>query len=403
MKKPRAIVLAYSGGLDTSIIIHWLKQRYRAKVHAVCVDVGQGSELTGLVARARATGADSAIIVDARKEFVRDYIFPCLKSGALYEDKYYLATALARPLIAQKLVEVARRLRADGVSHGATGKGNDQVRFELTFKALAPDLMIIAPWREWELKSRTDEIRYARRHRIPITVTRRKPYSIDKNLWHISYEGGILEDPENAPDESMFEMTVAPERAPARGAVIEVACEEGVPVRLNGRRYDPARLVQELNRIGGAHGVGRTDLVENRLVGMKSRGVYESPAAVILHRALRELEHLVLDRDTFRMRQQLAIRYGELVYYGLWFTPLREALDAFFASVQKRTTGLVRLKLYRGNCIVQGRRSPSSLYSQELATFEEDALYDQKDAAGFINLFGLPLKIHALREMKRHA
>ncbi|MFH1283681.1 MAG: argininosuccinate synthase [bacterium] len=401
MKSKRKIVLAYSGGLDTSIIIHWLKQKYDADVIAVCIDVGQGQELNGLKQKALKSGASKAYIINAAKEFVVDYIFPCIKAGAVYENKYFLGTSIARPIIAKKVVEVARKEDAWALSHGATGKGNDQVRFELVFKALAPELKIIAPWREWELKSRKDEIEYAKRFKIPVAITKEKPYSSDKNIWHISYEGGILEDTANHPKEDMFELTVSPEKAPDKPEIIEIGFKKGIPVTLNNKLLDPVVLLHTLNKIGGRNGIGRVDLVENRLVGMKSRGVYESPAAAILYTAHNELENLVLDRDSFRMKQYLSVKYSELVYYGLWHSTLREALDKFFGVLQENVEGVVKLKLYKGNCIIYGRESKKSLYWQELATFEEDNLFNQYDAEGFINLFGLPTKIAALKRKDR--
>lgn len=393
MKK---VVVAYSGGLDTSIILHWMKARYGCEVIACAVDIGQGEELASLKAKALKTGASKIVIVDARREFVTRYLWPTLQAQAVYEGKYLLGTAVARPLIAQKVVEVARRARADAVCHGATGKGNDQVRFELTFKALMPQLRIIAPWREWELRSREDEIDYATRHGIPVPVTKNKPYSSDRNLWHMSFEGGILEDPWKAPPEAMFQLTVSPPRAPNRPEVLEVTFERGVPTRINGRRFPPVALVERLNQMGGRHGVGRVDMVENRLVGMKSRGVYECPGATILYTAHRELEALTLDRETFHAKALIGPKYGELVYNGLWWSPLKAALDAFVQDTQRVVTGTVRLQLYKGHVTTLGRRSPCSLYSEAFATFGRDEVYHQRDAEGFINLFGLPLKVQAL-------
>ncbi len=396
------IVVAYSGGLDTSVILRWLKEKYRAKVVAVAVDVGQGEELRPLKSRALKTGASKAYIVDAKNEFATDYIFAALKAGAIYEGKYLLATALARPLIAKKVVEIAKKESADAVAHGATGKGNDQVRFELTFKALAPSLKIIAPWREWELKSREDEIAYAKKHKIPITVTKTKPYSSDANLWHISYEGGILEDPAIEPKEDMFQMTASPEKAPNKPRYIEVGFEKGEPVSIDGKKYEPVALINILNKIAGANGVGRTDMVENRLVGIKSRGVYENPAATVLYVAHRELEYLTLDRETLHYKDIVSLKYSEMIYYGQWFTPLKSAVDAFINETQKVVSGTVKLKLYKGNVIIAGRKSPNSLYWQKLATFEKEEIYNQKDAEGFINLFGLPLKVQAILRSKNN-
>ncbi|MFH1379303.1 MAG: argininosuccinate synthase [bacterium] len=396
--KIKKVVLAYSGGLDTSVIIKWLIENYRYDVIAVVVDVGQNDNMNALHKKAISSGAKKAYIIDAKKEFVEDYLWKAVQAHAIYEGRYLLATSLARPLIAKKIVDVAVREKADAVCHGATGKGNDQVRFELTFKALMPEIQIIAPWREWELQSRTDEIAYAQKHGIPIPVTKDKPYSSDANIWHISYEGGILEDPWNKPSENMFELTQSPEKAPSAGVELEIYFEKGIPKRINGNTFDGISLITYLNRVAGKHAVGRVDMVENRLVGMKSRGVYESPAATVLYAAHLDLESLVLDKDTQHLKTKLSLRYSELIYNGLWFSPEREALDSFFAKTQVNVTGSVKLKLYKGNVIILGRKSPHSLYWEELATFEEDALYNQKDAEGFINLFGLPLKVKALKE-----
>ncbi len=386
------IVLAYSGGLDTSVILKWLQEEYDYDVVAVAVDVGQGEdELRGLEEKALRTGAVEARIVDAKEEFVNDYLFPMIKSGAVYEGKYMLGTSIARPLIAKKLVEVAVETGAVALSHGATGKGNDQVRFELTFKALQPGLKIIAPWREWDIRSRSDAMEYARCRDIPVPVTADKLYSMDRNLWHFSYEGGILEDPMNEPREDMFILTNSPQNAPEEGVVVDIQWEKGIPVALDGVRENPVILIEKLNTLAGRHGVGRSDIVENRLVGMKSRGIYETPAGTVLSYAHRELEHLTLDRDTLHYQEEVSLKYAEMLYDGLWFTPLRQALDAFFNSIQSQVTGRVILKLYRGNIIVLGRESDYSLYDSGLATFEDDDVYDQKDAQGFINLFGLPI------------
>jgi len=400
MRQFQRVVVAYSGGLDTSVMLRWIRDRYRCDVIACCVDVGQAEDYDKLKKRALNTGASKAYVIDARKEFVTDYLWKALQARALYEGRYLLGTSLARPIIAEKIVEIAKKEKADAVSHGATGKGNDQVRFELTFKALAPELKILAPWREWEFKGREDEIRYAQKHRIPVPVTKSKPYSSDANIWHISYEGGVLEDPNHPYLEDMFEMTVSPEKAPAKGEEIEITFERGAPVAVNGKRLGPVALVQDLNKRAGRHGVGRVDIVENRLVGIKSRGVYESPAATVLYAAHLELETLVLDRETFHAKQLIAPKYGEMVYNGLWQAPHKKALDAFIAETQKRVTGKVRLKLYKGNIIVRGRTSPYSLYWEKLATFEGEDIYNQKDAEGFINLFGLPLKVQALLRHK---
>jgi argininosuccinate synthase len=398
--KANKVVLAYSGGLDTSIIIPWLKENYGAEVIAFAADVGQGAELDGLEEKALRTGASKCIIEDLREEFACEFVLPCLRAGAVYERKYLLGTSFARPLIARRQVEIAEAEGADAVSHGCTGKGNDQVRFELAFKALNPKLKIIAPWREWDLKSREDEIEYALERKIPITATKEKIYSEDRNLWHISHEGGILEDPWAEPEESMFVLSVSPEQAPDRPQYVEIEFEAGNPVAVDGQRLGPVELISLLNRIGGAHGVGRTDLVENRLVGMKSRGVYETPGGTLLLAAHRELESLALDKATLHYKDLLAARYAELVYNGEWFAPLRYAMDAFVDSIQTRVTGSVRLKLYKGNIIIAGRKSPCSLYREDLATFAEDAVYNQKDAEGFINLFGLPYRVEALLQNK---
>jgi argininosuccinate synthase len=392
----RKVVLAYSGGLDTSIIIPWLKENYGAEVIAFAADIGQGEELTGLDDKARRTGASKCIIEDLREEFVTEFAFPTMRAGAVYERKYLLGTSFARPVIARRQVEIAEAEGADAVAHGCTGKGNDQVRFELTVKSLNPRLRIIAPWREWNLRSREDEIDYAHARNIPITATKEKIYSEDRNLWHLSHEGGILEDPWNEPNEDMFVLTSAPERAPDEPRYVTIDFETGTPVAVDGEALSPARLVARLNEIGGAHGVGRIDLVENRLVGMKSRGVYETPGGSLILAAHREIESLTLDRATLHFKDMLAGRYAELVYNGQWFTPLREALDAFVDSTQRRVTGSVRLKLYKGNIIVAGRKSPFSLYREDLATFGEDTVYNQKDAEGFINLFGLPNAVEGM-------
>jgi len=400
MAKAKKVVLAYSGGLDTSVMIKWLKDNYGCEVIAFVADVGQGEELEGLKARALKTGASKVYIEDLKEEFIKDFVFPMLKAEAVYEGQYLLGTSVARPLIAKKQVEIALKEKADAVAHGATGKGNDQVRFELTYKALAPELKIIAPWREWELKGRKEEIEYAKRHGIPVPVTKEKPYSSDRNLWHISYEGGVLEDPWFEPHEDMFILTTSLEKAPNKPEYLEIEFEKGVPVRVRSRQYavsnNPVRLIQFLNKIGGKHGIGRVDIVENRLVGIKSRGVYETPGGTILYAAHQALETITLDRDTLHYKQLVAQRYAELVYYGQWFTPLKEALDAFVNKTQENVSGVVRLKLYKGNCWVVGRKSPKSLYRPELATFEKEEVYNQKDAEGFINLFGLPIKVEAM-------
>ncbi|MCK9582279.1 MAG: argininosuccinate synthase [Endomicrobiales bacterium] len=398
---PKKIVVAYSGGLDTSVMLKWLKEKYGSQIIACAIDVGQGKELTNLKEKALATGADKAYIIDARDEFANDYIVPAIKAHALYEGKYLLGTSLARPLIAKKIVDIAKKENADAVSHGATGKGNDQVRFELTFKALMPELKIIAPWREWEFKSREDEIAYAKKHGIAVPVTKKKPYSSDANLWHISYEGGILEELKNEYDESMFALTVSPEKAPSKPTIISIGFKKGVPITLNGTKLGIVALIERLNKIGGANGIGRIDIVENRLVGIKSRGVYEAPAATLLYFAHRELECLTLDRETFHFKESIGPKYAQLVYNGLWFAPLREALDSFVNKTQENVTGEVKLKLYKGNIKVVSRKADRSLYWEKLATFGEEDIYNQKDAEGFINLFGLPLKVNAIMSQKK--
>lgn len=392
------VVLAYSGGLDTSIIIPWLKENYGYEVVAMCADLGQGEELAPLHDKAIRTGAASIYIEDLRREFVTDFIWPVLKSGAVYEGKYLLGTSFARPLIAKRMVEIAHQEGAEAVAHGATGKGNDQVRFELTTKALDPSLKIIAPWREWNIRSREDAIDYAQAHNIPVTATKEKIYSQDRNLWHLSHEGGDLEDPWNEPQGGMFQLTVPPEKAPDVPTYIEIDFEKGVPVALDGVRLGPVELIEKLNELAGANGVGVVSLVENRLVGMKSRGVYECPGGTVLFTAHRELENLTLDRRTFHFKEQVAVLYGELVYDGNWYSQLKKALDAFIDSTQETVTGTVRVKLYKGSCTAVGAKSPYSLYRLDLATFGADDIYSQKDAEGFINLFGLPLKVQALME-----
>jgi argininosuccinate synthase len=392
----KKVVLAYSGGLDTSIIIPWLKENYGAEVIAFAANVGQGSELKGLEEKAIRTGASKCYVEDLRKEFVCEFVFPCLRAGAIYERKYLLGTSFARPLIARRQVEIAEQEGADAVAHGCTGKGNDQVRFELACKALNPKLRIIAPWREWDLRSREDEIDYAQARNVPITATKEKIYSEDGNLWHLSHEGGILENPWAEPEESMYVLTVSPEKAPDKPQYVEIEFENGNPVAVDGNKLDPVEIVETLNSIGGKHAIGRVDLVENRLVGMKSRGVYETPGGTLLLAAHRELESLTLDKETLHYKDVLACKYAELVYNGQWFIPLRYAMDAFIDSIQTRVAGTVRLKLYKGNVITAGRKSPYSLYREDLATFAEDAVYNQKEAEGFINLFGLPSKVEAL-------
>ena len=399
MKKEdiKKVVLAYSGGLDTSVIIPWLKEHYNnCEVIAACADLGQGDELEPVHDKALKTGASKCYIMDLKEEFISDYVWPTVKAGAVYEKKYLLGTSFARPLIAKKLVEIAEKEGADAIAHGATGKGNDQVRFELSVKALAPQLAIIAPWREWELRSRDQEIDYAAAHNIPIPVSHDHDYSMDRNMWHLSHEGSDLEDPWNAPKDELFIVTNIPEKAPDKPEYVELEYVEGVPVSVNGEKLSPAKLVEKLNEIGIRNAVGITDMVEDRLVGMKSRGVYENPAGAIIYYGHNDLENLCLDRATQSFKQQVSIRYSELVYDGMWFSPLREALDAFVNETQKTVTGTVRMKLYKGNIYSAGVKSPYSLYSQEYVTFGEDEVYNQADATGFINLFGLPLKVRAL-------
>lgn len=399
MKKEdiKKVVLAYSGGLDTSVIIPWLKEHYNnCEVIAACADLGQGDELEPVHDKALKTGASKCYIMDLKEEFISDYVWPTVKAGAVYEKKYLLGTSFARPLIAKKLVEIAEKEGADAIAHGATGKGNDQVRFELSVKALAPQLAIIAPWREWELRSRDQEIDYAAAHNIPIPVSHDHDYSMDRNMWHLSHEGSDLEDPWNAPKDELFIVTNIPEKAPDKPEYVELEYVEGVPVSVNGEKLSPDKLVEKLNEIGIRNAVGITDMVEDRLVGMKSRGVYENPAGAIIYYGHNDLENLCLDRATQSFKQQVSIRYSELVYDGMWFSPLREALDAFVNETQKTVTGTVRMKLYKGNIYSAGVKSPYSLYSQEYVTFGEDEVYNQADATGFINLFGLPLKVRAL-------
>lgn len=394
------VVLAYSGGLDTSIIIPWLKENYGYEVIAFCANVGQGEELEPVREKALKSGASKVYIEDLVEEFVTDYVFPVLKAGAVYEKKYLLGTSFARPLMAKKMVEIAEKEGAVAIAHGATGKGNDQVRFELGVKAFNPDLKIIAPWREWTIRSREEAIDYANSHGIDIPVSKEKIYSSDRNIWHISHEGGDLEDPANEPQNHLYVLTVPPEDAPDVPAYVEVGFQAGIPVSLDGKPYAPVALLEQLNRLGGANGVGIVTMVENRLVGMKSRGVYETPGGTILYAAHEELERLTLDRRTLQFKEQAAAKYAELVYDGNWFSKLRTALDAFVDVTQQTVTGSVRVKLYKGSCNAVASSSPYSLYSEELATFGADEIYSQKDAEGFINLFGLPLKVQALLDRK---
>ncbi len=397
-KEIKKVVLAYSGGLDTSIIIPWLKENYNnCEVIAVSADVGQESELEGLEEKALKTGASKLYIEDLRKEFIEDYIYPTMHAGAVYENEYLLGTSFARPVIAKRIVEIAKKEGADAICHGCTGKGNDQVRFELTIKAFAPDMPIIAPWRIWNIKSRDEEIDYAEAHHIPLKITRETNYSKDKNLWHLSHEGLDLEDPANEPKyDEILELGVSPQKAPDAPTYITLSFEKGIPVALDGEKLGSVELMEKLNKIGGANGVGIVDMVENRLVGMKSRGVYETPGGTILYKAHELLEMLCLDKETQHFKQHVAIRFAELVYNGQWFTPLREALSSFVSKTQETVTGDVRLKIYKGNIILAGMKSPHSLYSEEIATFGEEDVYDQHDAEGFINLFGLPIKVRAL-------
>ncbi len=391
----KKVVLAYSGGLDTSVIIPWLKENYGCEVIAMVGDVGQDDDYDFIRKKALKSGASKVYVEDLNEEFAKDYLWKMLKADAVYEGKYLLGTSIARPLIAKRQVEIALKEGAEAVCHGATGKGNDQVRFELTFKALAPQLKIIAPWREWKIKGRAEAIDYAKKHNIPVPVTAAKPYSSDRNLWHISFEGGVLEDPANAPKDDMFVMTVSPEKAPNKPTDVTLEFKAGVPVKLNGQALSPAKLIIALNKIAGANGVGRVDIVENRLVGMKSRGVYETPAGTVLMMAHHALEALCVDRDTSHYKELISKKYAELVYNGQWFTPLREALDAFVDKTQEFVSGTVKVRLYKGNCSIMSRQSLFTLYEPDLASFESEEVYNQKDAEGFINLFGLPIKVAA--------
>ncbi len=403
-KEIKKIVLAYSGGLDTSIIIPWLKDNYPGcEVIAVCADVGQGKETDGLEEKAIKTGASKLYIEDLRKEFIEDYVFPTMQAGAKYENQYLLGTSFARPIIAKRIVEIAKAEGADAIAHGCTGKGNDQVRFELTIKAFAPDMEIIAPWRVWDIKSRDEEIDYAIAKNVPLNITRETNYSKDKNIWHLSHEGLDLEDPANEPMyDKILEMGVSPEMAPDKATYVTISFEKGVPVAIDGVKMGAIELLEKLNELGGANGIGIIDMVENRLVGMKSRGVYETPGGTILYAAHEALETLTLDRDTMHTKQMLAGKFADLVYFGQWFTPVREALTAFVDKTQEVVTGDVKLKLYKGNCILASTTSPYSLYDEDIATFDADQVYDQADATGFINLFGLPLKVKAALDAKHN-
>ncbi len=396
MSKPQKVALAYSGGLDTSVIIPWLKENYGCQVVAVCGNIGQGDdELAGLEQKALRTGASEVYVEDLREEFVRDYLWRMVRSGAVYEHKYLLGTSVARPLLAKKQVEVALRTGCDALAHGCTGKGNDQVRFELTYKALAPHLAVIAPWREWDIRSREDAIAYAASRQIPVAASLAKIYSRDRNIWHISHEGGPLEDPANAAPDDIWMLTTSPQDAPSTPGEVTIGFEKGTPVSIDGQHLDPVALLTSLNRIGGRHGIGRCDLVENRFVGMKSRGCYETPGGTLITTAYRELESLTLDKSLMHYKQRLALDWAELVYNGFWFTPLREALDAFFSSAAQCTTGEVTLRMFKGNLDPVSRKSPYSLYSLDIASFTMGASYDQKDAQGFINLIGLPIQVRA--------
>ena len=397
MKK---VVLAYSGGLDTSVMLHWLRAAHGCEVVCYCADVGQGEELTGLDEKARATGASELYVEDLRREFVEEYVWPAVKANAVYEGVYLLGTSLARPVIAKRQIEIARREGADAVAHGATGKGNDQVRFELTYYALEPDIRVVAPWREWEFKGRSDLLAYAGQHRIPVTASHAKPYSTDRNLMHVSYEGGILEDPWAEPPADIFQMTKAPERARAESEYVVINFERGVPIGVDGEGLGAVELLERLNRLGGEHGVGRVDLVENRFVGMKSRGVYEAPGVTILHAAHRALESITMDREVMRLRDALSLKFAESVYYGFWFAPESELMRQTIDATQQDVTGEARVKLYRGNVTVTGRRAPRSLYSERLATFEAEQVYNQRDAEGFIKLNALRLRSRA--QLERH-
>jgi argininosuccinate synthase len=395
--KVKKVILAYSGGLDTSILVKWLAEEYGCEVVAYTADVGQQDELDGLEAKAKKTGASKIYIEDLREEFARDFVFFAVKANAVYEGTYLLGTSIARPLIAKRQVEIALMEHADAVCHGSTGKGNDQVRFELTYYALAPHIKVIAPWREWSFSSREDLIDYAKKHGIEVPVSKAKPYSMDRNLMHISYEGGVLEDPWNEPDESMFRLTVSPEAAPDKPRYVEIDFEDGAPIRIDGREMKAHEIIDFLNKVAGENGIGRIDIVENRFVGMKSRGVYETPGCTILHVAHRAIESITMDREVMHLRDSLITKVSELIYYGFWYSPEMEALRAFTEAAQKGVTGTVRLKLYKGNTIVAGRKSDRSLYKQDFATFDKDAVYDQSDASGFIRLNALRLRIRAMQ------
>lgn len=403
MERPKVkkVVLAYSGGLDTSIIVPWLKQNYgNPEVICYCCNIGQDDELDGLEAKAIASGASKCYVEDLREVFVRDYLFPLIQSGATYERLYLLGTSVARPLIAKRQAEIALLEGADAVAHGCTGKGNDQVRFELTYMVIAPQLQVIAPWREWNIRSREDALDYAAEHNVPVSATLKSIYSRDRNIWHMSHEGGILEDPWNEPEEEMHTLTVSPENAPDTAEYVEIGFVKGIPTSVNGKQMGPVELLSTLNNMGAKHGIGRIDLVENRLVGMKSHGVYETPGGTLIRVAHQALEQLTLDRDTMHYKDVVANRYAEVVYYGQWFTPLRQALQAFFDVTQQNVTGTARIKLYKGNAILVGRKADKSLYNPDIASFTMSASYNQKDAEGFIKIFGLPMKVQALVDGK---
>jgi argininosuccinate synthase len=399
-RKVSKVVLAYSGGLDTSCIVPWLIENYQCEVVTFTADLGQEEELDGLPEKARLSGASKSYIEDLRQEFLTDFVFPTMKAGAVYERQYLLGTSFARPLIAKRLVEIAELENADAIAHGATGKGNDQVRFELGVMALNPRLAVIAPWREWDIRSREDALAYATTHGVPVTKTGGSKYSRDRNIWHLSHEGHILEDPWQEPEEEMYQLTVSPAAAPETPRYVEIDFRSGIPVRVDGVARGPVELETYLNKVGGEHGVGRIDLVENRLVGIKSRGVYETPGGTILYAALRALETLCLDGDTLHYKDVVAEKYAEMVYHGKWFTPLRSALDAFVDNIERNVTGTVRVKLFKGACTVAGRKSPYSLYREDYATFGQDDVYNQGDASGFIRLFGLPLKVRAMLDIE---
>ena len=400
MEKVKKVVLAYSGGLDTSVILTWLVEKYGCEVIAFCADVGQGDELAPVRVKAKKTGASKVYVENLQEEFVRDFVFPAMMANAVYEGAYFLGTSIARPIIAKKQIEIARKENADAVAHGSTGKGNDQVRFELAYYALMPEVRVIAPWREWDFRSRTDLIAYAKKHGIPTPVTAAKPYSSDRNLLHVSFEGGILEDPWAEPPESMFILSVSPEKAPNRPEYVEIDFEKGIPVAVDGKKLSPAKLLARLNAIGGKHGIGRVDLVENRYVGMKSRGVYETPGGTILHAAHRMVESITMDREVMHLRDSLMPRFAELIYDGYWYSPEMELLKETVIKTQENVTGTARLKLYKGNIIMAGRKSPVSLYRTDFATFEKEAVYNQADATGFIKINSLRLRIQALMKEK---